>query len=279
MKVRPFSWILRLALVSSIACAACAAGPPSGALAPESTASTPAAAGGAVNAPSAAGAFHSIVAASDRSAEDRALDVGRKPAELLEFAGVGPGQRVAELQAGGGYTAELLARSVGPNGRVYGQNSPFVLQRFAEKPWSERLVKPVMANVTRVDRELEDPLPPDATGLDAVLMVLFYHDAVWQKVDRVRMNAAVFRALRPGGAYVIVDHSARAGSGLADTETLHRIDEPALKAEVQAAGFRLAAEADFLRNPADTRDWSTSPRVVGERRGTSDRFVLKFVKP
>jgi predicted methyltransferase len=60
---------------------------------------------------------------------------------------------------------------------------------------------------------------------------------------------------------------------------LHRIDEPALKAEVQAAGFRLAAEADFLRNPADTRDWSTSPRVVGERRGTSDRFVLKFVKP
>ena len=232
-----------------------------------------------MNAPSAAGAFHSIVAASDRSAEDRALDGGRKPVELLEFAGVGPGQRVAELQAGGGYTAELLARSVGPNGRVYGQNSPFVLQRFAEKPWSERLLKPVMANVTRVDRELEDPLPPDATGLDAVLMVLFYHDAVWQKVDRVRMIAAVFRALRPGGAYVIVDHSARAGSGLADTETLHRIDEPALKAEVQAAGFRLAAEADFLRNPADTRDWSTSPRVVGERRGTSDRFVLKFVKP
>jgi predicted methyltransferase len=183
------------------------------------------------------------------------------------------------LQAGGGYTAELLARSVGPNGRVYGQNSPLVLQRFAEKPWSERLLKPVMSNVTRVDRELADPLPPDATGLDAVLMVLFYHDAVWQKVDRVKMNAAVFRALRPGGAYVIVDHSARPGSGLADTETLHRIDEPTLKAEVQSAGFRLAAEASFLRNPADTRDWSTSPRVVGERRGTSDRFVLKFVKP
>jgi predicted methyltransferase len=285
MTFRPVSWMLRLALVSSIACAACAAGQPSAAVAPKSAASPAAAAsptpaaGGAVNAPSAAGAFHSIVAASDRSAEDRALDGGRKPAALLEFAGVGPGQRVAELQAGGGYTAELLARSVGPKGRVYGQNSPFVLQRFAEKPWTERLLKPVMANVTRVDRELEDPLPPDATGLDAVLMVLFYHDAVWQKVDRAKMNAAVFRALRPGGAYVIVDHSARAGSGLADTETLHRIDEPALKAEVQAAGFRLAAETDFLRNPADTRDWSTSPRVVGERRGTSDRFVLKFVKP
>jgi predicted methyltransferase len=279
MTFRPFSWLLRVFLVSFITCAACAAGGPSKAVAPESAASPPAAAGGAVNAPSVMGAFQSIVAASDRSVEDRALDGGRKPVELLEFAGVGPGQRVAELQAGGGYTAELLARSVGPNGRVYGQNSPFVLQRFAEKPWSERLLKPVMANVTRVDRELEAPLPPDATGLDLVVMVLFYHDAVWQKVDRVKMNAAVFRALRPGGAYVIVDHSARDGSGLADTETLHRIDEPALKAEVQAAGFRLAAEADFLRNPADTRDWSTSPRVVGERRGTSDRFVLKFVKP
>ncbi len=221
----------------------------------------------------------SAVAASDRSADDRALDAGRKPVELLRFAGVGTGQRVAELQAGGGYTAELLARVVGPNGRVYGQNSPFVLKRFAEKPWSERLLKPVMANVTRVDRELDDPLPPEATNLDAVFLVMFYHDAVWQKVDRAKMNAAIFRALRPGGVYLVVDHSAKAGTGLADVETLHRIEEPVLKKEVLAAGFRLEAEAGFLKNASDTLDWSTSPRVVGERRGTSDRFVLKFVKP
>jgi predicted methyltransferase len=220
-----------------------------------------------------------IVAAIDRAPEDRALDAGRRPAELLAFARVGPGMRVADLQAGGGYTAELLARAVGPTGKVFGQNSPFVLQRFAEKPWSARLAKPVMANVVRVDRPLDDPLPPDATGLDAVTLVLDYHDAVWQKVDRARMNAAIFRALKPGGVFVVVDHSARPGTGVADVETFHRIEEPVVKDEVARAGFQLAGEADFLRNPADMRDWNDSPRAAGERRGTSDRFVLKFVRP
>jgi predicted methyltransferase len=224
-------------------------------------------------------AAQAIVAAIDRAPEDRALDAGRHPAELLAFVGAAPGMRVADLQAGGGYTAELLARAVGPSGHVFGQNSPFVLQRFAEKPWTARLAKPVMANVTRVDRELDDPLPPEATGLDGVTLVLFYHDAVWQKVDRARMNAAIFRALKPGGVFVVVDHSARPGSGVADAETFHRIDEAVVKDEVARAGFKLAAEADFLRNHADTRDWNDSPRAAGERRGTSDRFVLKFVRP
>ena len=87
--------------------------------------------------------------------------------------------KVAELMAGGGYTTELLARAVGPKGMVYGQNNKLVLDRFAEKPWTERLAKPVMKNVVRVDRELDDPLPPKAKNLDAVFMVLFYHDTVW----------------------------------------------------------------------------------------------------
>jgi len=136
-----------------------------------------------------------------------------------------------------------------------------------------------MANVTRVDRELDDPLPPEAQNLDAVFLVLVYHDTVWQGVDRARMNAAIFRALRPGGVYVIVDHSARAGTGTADVQTLHRIDEEVVKTEVPQAGFKLAAEGDFLRNPSDPRDWNASPRAAAEKRGTSDRFALKFVKP
>jgi predicted methyltransferase len=110
-------------------------------------------------------------------------------------------------------------------------------------------------------------------------MVLLYHDTVWMKVDRARMNRAVFGALKSGGVYGIVDHSAKPGTGLADVETLHRIDEATLKSEVLAAGFKLAAEGDFLRNPQDARDWSPSPRAAGERRGTSDRFVLRFLKP
>ena len=164
----------------------------------------------------AASPARAAVAAADRSADDRALDGGRKPAEVLTFFGIDAGMRVAELGAGGGYTTELLARTVGPGGKVYGQNSRTLLERFAEKPWSERLAKSVMANVVRVDRELDDPFPPDARDLDAVVIILFYHDSVWLKTDREKMNRAVFAALRPNGTYGIVDHSAKDGSGAND---------------------------------------------------------------
>ena len=224
-------------------------------------------------------AVRAAVAAPDRSAEDRALDAGREPAKLLAFLGVAPGMRVAELGAGGGYTAELLARVVGPEGRVYGQNSPLLLERFAEAPWSARLARPVMARALRLDRPFDDPFPADVGALDAVLIVLFYHDTVWQAVDRGKMNDAVFRALRPGGVYGVVDHSAAAGRGVEDVQTLHRIEEGVVRREIEAAGFVLDGEAGFLRNPGDSRDWNASPREAGERRGTSDRFVLRFRKP
>lgn len=220
-----------------------------------------------------------IVTAPDRSEADRALDDGRHPGELLAFFGVAPGMKIAELMAGGGYTAELLARAVGPSGTVYGVNSPWVLERFAEKPWSERLKKPVMKNVVRVDREMADPLPPEAKDLDMVIAVLFYHDFFWMEVDRAALNAAVFRALEPGGIYAIVDHSAREGAGADDVKTLHRVEQSIVRDEIERAGFELVAEGDFLRNPGDTRDWNAAPSAAAEHRGTSDRFVLKFIKP
>ena len=226
-----------------------------------------------------ASSYRDIVAASDRSPEDRALDAGRHPAELLAFLGLRPGMRVAEISAGGGYTTELLARAVAPTGVVYGQNAKLILEKFAEKPWSTRLEKPIMKSVVRVDREFDDPLPPEAKNLDLVIDNLFYHDTVWQKTNRDQMNRAILAALRPGGNYVVIDHSGRSGTGTTEAETLHRIDEQVVVAEVQSAGFKLAEESGFLRNPADTRDWSASPRVAGEKRGTSDRFALKFVKP
>jgi predicted methyltransferase len=200
--------------------------------------------------------------------------------ELLGFLGIGPGLRVAELGSGTGYTTELLARAVGPTGVVYGENPKWLLEKFAERPWSERLGKPVMKNVIRLDREFDDPFPPEVTGLDAVVSILFYHDTVWLGTDRARMNAAAFAALRSGGVYGVVDMSAQPGSGTRDVKTFHRIDEAFVKAEVQRAGFKLAGEADFLRNPSDARDWNDTPSAEDEkRRGTSDRFVLKFVKP
>lgn len=223
--------------------------------------------------------IQAVVQAPDRSEADRQLDAGRHPAETLAFFGVAPGMRVAELGAGSGYTAELLARAVGPQGVVFAQNNQLLLDRYARQPWGERLARPVMKNVVRVDREFDSPLPPEARNLDIVFLLLFYHDTVWMKADRDRMNREVFAALKPGGIYAIIDHSARPGSGLNDVESLHRIEESVLRQEVERAGFRLLAEADFLRNPADARDWNDSPRVAADRRGTSDRFVLKFQKP
>jgi predicted methyltransferase len=220
-----------------------------------------------------------VVFDSGRPAADRTLDAGRHADELLAFFEIAPGMRVGEICAGGGYTAELVARALGDSGRLFAQNSRVVLQRFAALPWSERLRGAAMRNVVRVDRELEDPFPAEARNLDAVYNVLFYHDTVWMGADRERMNRAIFAALRPGGFYYIVDHSARAGSGTADAQTLHRVDEAFVIAEIERAGFRLQAVGDFLRNPADKRDWNASPRTAGERRGTSDRFALQFVKP
>jgi predicted methyltransferase len=262
MLTAPMRSLLTVAFLSLAGCAHTA----------QPSSSTPAA-----TSPSAAA--QAIVAAPDRLEADRALDAGRHPAALLEFVGVQPGMKVAELMAGGGYTTELLARAVGPTGVVYGENPHVVLERFAENPWSERLARPVNKNVVRVDRELDDPLPPEATHLDAVVSNIIYHDTVWLGTDRAKMNAAIFRALEPGGVYVVLDSSAKPGTGVNDAQTLHRIDEQTVRSEVLAAGFQLGAESDVWRNPEDTRDWNSSPKAAGERRGTSDRFALKFVKP
>jgi predicted methyltransferase len=220
-----------------------------------------------------------LVAAADRADDDRKLDAGRHPAEMLAFFGVATGMHVGEIAAGGGYTTELLARAVAPSGVVYAENPKLILEKFAEKPWSARLAKPVNKQVVRVDRELNDAFPAEAHDLDVVVDVLFYHDTVWLGVDRDAMNKSVFKALKHGGVYGIIDHSAKEGSGTNDVKTLHRIDERAVREDVERAGFRLESVATFLANPSDPRDWNDSPMQAGAKRGTSDRFVLKFVKP
>ena len=220
-----------------------------------------------------------LVASPDRIQADRALDPGRRPVELLRFLRVRPGMRVAEIGAAGGYTAELLARAVGPGGTVYAQNSKGLVAMVG-RAWPERLARPAMRRVVRVDREFDDPLPPEAKGLDLVVMNAVYHDTFWLRTDRARMNRALFDALAPGGALVVVDSSAKPGMDPeVSTYELHRIDEQLVRREVEAAGFRLEGESDFLRNASDARDWNAAPNEAGARRGTSDRFALRFVKP
>jgi len=238
--------------------------------------------GGASRAPAGVSpdgaAFAALLAAPDRTPQDRALDPGRKPAQMLAFAGVRPGMRVADLGAGGGYTTELLARAVGPTGTVYSQN-PQGFASMVGEGWDARLARPANARVQKVVRDFDDPLPADAQQLDLVVMNAVYHDTVWLRTDRPRMNRAIFDALAPGGAFVVIDSSAVDGGGETAAYELHRIEETIVRVEVGAVGFKLNGTSDFLRNPADARDWNSAPNEAGARRGTSDRFALRFVKP
>jgi predicted methyltransferase len=256
-----------------------------------------------------------VVASPDRSAADRTNDLRRKPAQMLAFIGPRPGMVALDVSAGGGYTTELLARSIGPTGAVYGQapprdpgrappapaaaegasnpvaatsaaspTPPVAMPARAPRPpgaaVADRAAKlretGVAAPVEVVVQPFENPAPP-ALGegkLDLVTLMFNYHDLGYLGVDRAQMNRSIFRALRPGGIYVVADHSGRPGTGISESGTLHRIEEAFLRSEVEAAGFKLAAEGTFLRNPDDPRDKNTP-----EPPQPKDEFVLKFIKP
>ena len=216
----------------------------------------------------AADRYQAVIASPVRTDQDRRMDASRHPAEFLPFAQVRPGMQVLDVATGGGYTTELLALSVGPTGKVWAQTpqpGATITKRLADHPQS---------NIVLVKRPFEDPVPDDAPKLDLITIVLNYHDITYLPVDRAKMNQRLFAALRPGGKLVIVDHSARMGTGTADGKTLHRIDESVVVAEEKQAGFVLEDEGGFLRNPADTRvESSNDPKIP------TDKFALRFVKP
>ena len=218
--------------------------------------------------------IRAVVASPDRSDADRKTDERRKPEMMLAFAGVKPGMKVLEIGAGAGYSAELLARSVGPQGVVYAHNSPEAIVRFIKTRFDERAAKPVMGNVVKLIRNFDDPVPGDVRNLDLATMLFEYHDTPSMGIDRTTMNRRIFAALRPGGYFVVADHSAKAGAGASASKTLHRIDEALVRQEVETAGFRFVAATDFLRNPDDPRDATSSRSPI-----RVDAFVLKFVKP
>ena len=238
--------------------------------------------------------YAAIVAAPDRSPGDRANDVRRKPLQMLAFIGVRPGMLVEDLSAARGYTSELLARAVTPGGKVYAQNPPRTAPRSppaqpegAPAPAAaaappqmptliQRIETPRLVDVlVPVTRPFEDPVPPEVDGrLDLVTLMFNYHDFGHLGVDRAKVNRAVFHGLKPGGMYVIADHSGRAGTGISESGTLHRVEEAFVVREVEAAGFRLFDHGDFLRNRKDPRDRNTPEPPMPK-----DEFVLRFVKP
>ena len=213
-----------------------------------------------------------------RPAKDRELDAGRKSADIVAFSGLKPGDKAADVFPGSGYYTRIFSGVVGPKGKVYA----VVPTEAAEKPYKPLepikalAAEPAYGNVVPFVQPMKAFDPPEK--LDLVFISQFYHDmhnAAYGGPDIAPVNAAVFKALKPGGVYLIIDHAAP-GTGLSATNTLHRIDEQTLKTEVEAAGFKLEAESPVLHNPDDPHTANVFAPTI---RGKTDQFVLKVRKP
>ncbi|MBL8630101.1 MAG: class I SAM-dependent methyltransferase [Rhodospirillaceae bacterium] len=214
------------------------------------------------------------IASPNRMGADLRRDPNRKPAEVMTFLGIKPGDRVAELMAGTGYHAGLLCEIVGTDGKVYAHNTPGSVARRNGNPLRTRVDKCDLTNMELMVCPCDQVSFPEA--LDAVLFCTTYHDTVWTGVDRTAMNGALFNALKPGGVLAVIDHNAKAGAGLTHAKTYHRVEKDAIIADVTAAGFVFEGENTALENPADTLEIDVHDDAIG---GNTSRFILKFRKP
>lgn len=213
-----------------------------------------------------------------RPAADMVRDKDRHPGEVLAFAGVKSGAKVADLIPGGGYFTRILSKAVGPKGKVYAYVPDELTKLAKREPAVNAIARdPAYSNVKVILNTLPNFGAPEK--LDLVFTAQNYHDMhnkFMGPADLGAVNRQVFRALKPGGVYLVLDHVANAGSGLRDTETLHRIDPAVVKAEVTAAGFVFEGESRVLRNAADPRAANVYDAGI---RGKTDQFVYKFRKP
>jgi len=217
--------------------------------------------------------YPALLAAPDRSDADRQADKRRDPLPFLAFAGIRPGMKVLDMGAGGGYSTELIARAVAPDGIVYGQNPPNLGEK-ARAAFEARLKTPAMKDAVADIRPFDDPIPPDVHDLDLITFLFYYHDTTYMSVDRAQMDRKIFAALKPGGFLVVADHAALPGQGTSVGHTLHRIEESTLRQELEGVGFSVVAEGNFWRNPSDTHDFPSFKADM-----PVDNFVLKFEKP
>jgi predicted methyltransferase len=217
---------------------------------------------------------HIVAAVVDprRPSADTERDALRHPADMVAFAGVQPGWRIADIGPGGGYYSRLFAVAVGDGGRVYAVDRPGT----AERPRPMAAVAPTYTNITH----LTDGYQGWTIGepLDAIFISQIYHDFFLPQLnlDVPALDQQMFAALKPGGVLVIIDHAAVDGSDVSVTESLHRIDRAQVIRDLTAAGFVLQEESDVLRNPADDR---TERVFESDIRGRTDQFALRFVKP
>ncbi|MEJ0026454.1 MAG: hypothetical protein WDN01_10540 [Rhizomicrobium sp.] len=219
------------------------------------------------------------IADTGRPDADKKVDDERKPGEMVVFAGIRPGSRVLDLAPGGGYFTRIFAKVVGDTGWVYAfvpaELDPIIAKRSPGVDIKKQFA--AYPNVSVLHGPINSLAAPES--LDVVWTAQNYHDfhdPMYAPADLALVNKAVFNALKPGGVFIILDHAAANGSGLRDTNTLHRIDEAAVKKEVQAAGFGFVGESNVLRNPKDPRDKPVFDPAI---RHHTDQFILKFIKP
>jgi len=221
------------------------------------------------------------VADTSRPAADTDRDAARKPAEMLAFAGVKPGEQVAELLPGGGYFTRVLSLTVGPKGHVYALNPPPRPNPAGgaapPSPIETLSQDPHYGNISVLPLSALTADPPTAPKVDLVWTSDNYHDLHnLPNPDLAAFNKHVFDVLKSGGVYIVIDHAAAAGHGTSDTSTLHRIDVETVKSEVESVGFKLAGSSDAAHNPADPHTVSIRDPSI---RYHTDQFALKFVKP
>lgn len=229
---------------------------------------------------------HIVTAVNDtgRPESDMVRDAGRHPAEILTFAGVQPGWRVADLGAGSGYYSRILSSAVGMDGEVISENMDWLVERFPSTDEAIIALAEERGNVTRLVSPVSAILEGYDSELDAVFMMLIYHDQAWQqegvempdRADRIAMNRSIFNALRPGGVFLVVDHRAEEGTGDTVVGDYHRIEEAFVREEIESVGFELADQSDILSNPEDPRTISVFDASI---RGNTDRFALLYRKP
>jgi predicted methyltransferase len=231
--------------------------------------------------PTTAPAYVSQALADPRRPADQvSRDSARRPADVIAFAGVRPGMKVADFMSGGGYYTRLFSDVVGETGHVYAVLSAEMARNCSPEEFSGTHQVEHDAsyrNVTVLTEPVMKFAAPEA--LDVVFTSQNYHDlhdAMNEGADVVAVDRAVFRALKPGGVFVVIDHVAEAGSGVRDTETLHRIDPAAIRREAEAAGFVLEAEGSALRNAEDDHRMLVFNPLI---RGHTDQAMLRFRKP
>lgn len=217
--------------------------------------------------------YTALLAAPDRSDADRNADKKRDPLPFLQFAGPRPGMKVLDMGAGGGYSTELMARAVAPDGTVYGQNPPDISDK-AKAAFAARAATPAGKIIVADVAPFDDPVPAGVSNLDLITFLFYYHDTTYMAVDRAAMNRKLFAALKPGGYLIMADHAALPGQGITVGKTLHRIEQSTERQEIEAAGFKFVAEGNFWHNPADTHDYPSYKADM-----PIDNFVLKFQKP